>query len=81
MEKFEKRLFDRLKVESYPLRYCCEPKLDGIAVSLLYEKGMLTRGATRGDGAVGETVRQGPHEARRPTFARCFFEKFQKIQH
>ncbi len=56
LERFEKRLFDRLKVERYPLRYCCEPKLDGIAVSLLYEKGVLSRGATRGDGSVGENI-------------------------
>lgn len=38
--------------------YVCEPKLDGLAVNLIYENGLFTRGATRGDGATGEEVTQ-----------------------
>lgn len=52
---FEKRLQDRLKSDQQ-ISYSCEPKLDGLAVSLLYENGKLVRGATRGDGQVGENI-------------------------
>src|SRR4051794_2326132 len=40
------------------LEYVTEPKIDGLAISLLYEEGRLTRGATRGDGEIGEDVTQ-----------------------
>ncbi|MGG1984683.1 hypothetical protein ABFY53_25820 [Serratia nematodiphila] len=52
---FYKRVQDRLK-SSDPLTFCCELKLDGLAVSLLYEDGELVRGATRGDGTTGENI-------------------------
>ncbi len=38
--------------------YVCEPKIDGLGVALLYERGRLSRGATRGDGRVGEEITQ-----------------------
>ncbi|HCD2059005.1 TPA: NAD-dependent DNA ligase LigA [Serratia marcescens] len=52
---FYKRVQDRLK-SSDPLTFCCELKLDGLAVSLLYEDGELVRAATRGDGTTGENI-------------------------
>lgn len=52
---FDKRVRDRLK-NITDLVYCCEPKLDGLAVSLVYEHGVLVRAATRGDGRVGEDI-------------------------
>ena len=56
MLNFNRRLLDRLGSESGSLEFACEPKLDGIAVSLLYRNGVLERGATRGDGTTGEDI-------------------------
>ena len=52
---FHKRINDRLKTDQ-DFEFCCEPKLDGLAVSIIYENGQFTRAATRGDGAVGEDI-------------------------
>ena len=40
------------------IEYVTEPKVDGLAISLVYENGVLARGATRGDGEIGEDVTQ-----------------------
>jgi len=52
---FNKRVQDRLK-QTDALSWCCELKLDGLAVSILYENGVMTRAATRGDGTTGEDI-------------------------
>ena len=52
---FEQRIKDRLHSEAI-IEFACEPKLDGLAVSLLYENGVLVRAATRGDGFTGEDI-------------------------
>ncbi|MGO5000070.1 NAD-dependent DNA ligase LigA [Oceanisphaera sp. W20_SRM_FM3] len=52
---FEKRVLTRLN-RSEAVVYCCEPKLDGLAVSLMYEQGRLVQAATRGDGRTGEGI-------------------------
>ncbi|MEC8444018.1 MAG: NAD-dependent DNA ligase LigA, partial [Pseudomonadota bacterium] len=58
---FYQRLKDRLKDQlstDDDIELACEPKLDGLAISLLYVDGVLTRAATRGDGETGEDVTQ-----------------------
>lgn len=78
MREFDRRVQEGLDLPAADLlgggaevEYSCEPKLDGLAVSLLYQDGHLVRGATRGDGTTGEdisvnvrTVRNIPPAAR-----------------
>lgn len=57
---FDTRIRERLQVTALEpiekIAYTCEPKIDGLAVSLVYEKGIFVQGATRGDGATGEQI-------------------------
>ena len=59
LEAFQERNANKLGLST--LTFCCEPKLDGVAMSLLYEDGILVRAATRGDGTTGEDI---THNAR-----------------
>ena len=63
MLEFDRRVNEGLDLPTGDLlqapakvEYSCEPKLDGLAVSLLYQNGALVRGATRGDGTTGEDI-------------------------
>ena len=57
LRNFHRRLTERLELDvDAAVAYSAEPKLDGAAVSLLYEHGKLVRGATRGDGTTGEDI-------------------------
>lgn len=55
LRAFEGRILKRVEIDG-EITYSCEPKVDGVAVSLLYENGVLIRAATRGDGSVGEDI-------------------------
>lgn len=63
LEDFHRRVLSRLGIEddSAKIAYAAEPKLDGVAISLLFVDGVLERAATRGDGRTGEDV---THNAR-----------------
>lgn len=54
VEAFDRRIRDELRIDS--IEYTVEPKFDGLAVNLTYENGVLTTGATRGDGYTGEDI-------------------------
>ena len=55
LRDFDERVRKALKTVD-PVRYVVEPKVDGVAVGLMYENGALTSGATRGDGYTGEDI-------------------------
>lgn len=57
MVDFDRRIKERINLSALQqMTYACEPKLDGVAVSVLYKNGVLERAATRGDGSVGEDI-------------------------
>ena len=55
LKNFHDRILKNLDTDKQ-IDYLCEPKMDGAAVSIIYEEGILTRGVTRGDGNIGEDI-------------------------
>ena len=55
LEDFNKRILERL-ISEKEINFSCEPKLDGVAVNLIYKKGYLHQATTRGDGKTGEDI-------------------------
>jgi len=56
---FDKRIHERLDLDLFhDIEYVCEPKFDGLSISLFYKQGLLEYAATRGDGEIGENITQ-----------------------
>ena len=84
LKKFDTRVKKELGIQS--CEYVCELKIDGLACSLTYEKGVLTVGATRGDGAIGENITENIktvhgicHKLKEPLNLQVRGEVFMKI--
>ena len=58
LSEFHKRIIKWLKLDTQKVECFMEPKFDGVAVELIYEKGLLTTALSRGDGKVGENITQ-----------------------
>ena len=56
MKDFLKKINNFLNFKNKEIELFCEPKIDGISATLIYEKGILTRGLSRGDGETGENI-------------------------
>ncbi len=56
MKDFIKKINNFLAINQSKVEFFCEPKIDGISATLIYEKGILTRGLSRGDGEIGEDI-------------------------
>ena len=56
MRNFKKKINNFLSFKNKEIELFCEPKIDGISASLIYEKGILTKGLSRGDGKIGEDI-------------------------
>ena len=58
MKDFQKKIYNFLKINDKNIELFAEPKIDGISSTLIYEKGILTKGLSRGDGTTGEDILQ-----------------------
>ena len=58
MQDFVNKVANFLNIKDKKIELSCEPKIDGISATLIYENGVLTKGLSRGDGVIGEDILQ-----------------------
>ena len=56
MQDFIKKVLNFLNLKDQQIEFFCEPKIDGISATLIYENGFLIKGLSRGDGIIGEDI-------------------------
>ena len=56
MQDFIKKISNFLNLRDQKIEFFCEPKIDGISATLIYENGFLKKGLSRGDGIIGEDI-------------------------
>ena len=71
MQDFVNKVANFLNIKDKKIELSCEPKIDGISATLIYENGVLTKGLSRGDGVIGEDILQNLKTIKKISIYQC----------